>query len=139
MPWVVRRWHLEPSKYFLPARNAKLAAEQGACATSRRMVIVPWLGFMTMSAYPLWGTVVCGGEPVSTSDLSIGLVLLPFSAGFGVQVHLAGGLVTGPVTVLWLPLLNTLTSSRTRPTTTTTANPANRPVLRRLRRCAACS
>src|SRR5438045_3160495 len=100
MPWVVSRWHFEPSKYFLPARNAKLAAEHGACATSRRMVIAPWLVFMTMSAYPLWGTVVSGGAPVSTSALSTWAPPVPLSDGFGVQVHLAGALVARPVAVL---------------------------------------
>src|SRR5215467_3685940 len=96
MPSVVMRWHFEPSKYFLPARNAKLAAEHGAWATSSRIVIAPWLVFMTMSAYPLWGTVVSGGEPVSTRVLFLGLVGSPLSAGFGVQVHLAGAASDGP-------------------------------------------
>ncbi len=64
-PLLVIRWQVVPSKYFLPARNAKLFEVQGAFATSSVTSMSPWLVLIAATRVPVCGTFLVGGVPTS--------------------------------------------------------------------------
>src|SRR5687768_8248648 len=59
------RWHLVPSKNFLPARKLKLSAAHGDLVRSILTLTAPKLVLTVITLVPVLGGVVVGGTPTS--------------------------------------------------------------------------